>query len=564
MSVNLEQIRQDTLEIIRLKNINTGDKLSFEKMYSQIEEILKIQDQQEMEDAIVNFATNWIMIYGGDLLGRRSIFESSRIIGEKYKNHPAMGVSISEISLTIKGLTKNLITLVDPEYGKSFLMNERQLKAIHDFQIATLRSYSYYQEIPRALKEWNYKAYNVDIEDIKSFFRINDPEEPLHVFRGDLKNQQDVGAAEYYYKSTLIKQELESHGWRWHIKNFLKVIAMKSYLKKVDSAFKKIGFDPAQHADIAKRLLQQSVMPPHDRDMENVDDELKGGISQYKSATLVKTTVATEKSNRALELDKNPETSFEKLLEPYVKKYNLPDRYKEIRPYVNNIQDAAREYDEEKRVDRCIDLLRSRFSNSFTMMVETAIRTGKEIDFTEAFVDARKIAVMTIQRYTSLFEVDELSKMEKPIYMKFITEEWIKGRIDFYVDKAKDEWDEIEENARKNGESVPDYIQKAREAVTPEKIEAMKLKAAEAVKEWRSDIDKIMREDIEFAESLGSNIPVAVKEGLGMATQNVGERYEARFMLELELAEIKEEDEFEIEPPKQDSKEEIKSNPIVK
>ena len=29
-----------------------------------------------------------------------------------------MGVSISEISLTIKGLTKNLITLVDPEYGK--------------------------------------------------------------------------------------------------------------------------------------------------------------------------------------------------------------------------------------------------------------------------------------------------------------------------------------------------------------------------------------------------------------------------------------------------------------
>ena len=84
------------------------------------------------------------------------------------------------------------------------------------------------------------------------------------------------------------------------------------------------------------------------------------------------------------------------------------------------------------------------------------------------------------------------------------------------------------------------------------------------VKEWCSDIDKIMREDIEFAESLGSNIPVAVKEGLGMATQNVGERYEPRVILELELAEIKEEDEFEIEPPKQDSKEEIKSNPIVK
>jgi hypothetical protein len=104
-------------------------------MYSQIEEILKIQDQKEKEDAIVNFATNWIMIYGGDLLGRRSIFESSRFVGEKYKNHPAMGVSISEISLTIKGLTKNLITLIDPEYGKNFLMNERQLKAIHDFQI---------------------------------------------------------------------------------------------------------------------------------------------------------------------------------------------------------------------------------------------------------------------------------------------------------------------------------------------------------------------------------------------------------------------------------------------
>ena len=562
MSVNLEEIKQDTLEIIRLKNINTGDKLSFEKMYSQIEEILKIQDQKEKEDAIVNFATNWIMIYGGDLLARRSIFESSRFVGEKYKNHPAMGVSISEISLTIKGLTKNLITLIDPEYGKNFLMNERQLKAVHDFQIATLRSYSYYKEIPKALEEWNYKAYNLDVKDIKSFFRINNPDEPLHVFKGDLKNQQDVGAAEYYYKSTLIRQELESHGWKWRIKNFLKVIAMKSYLKKVDSAFKKIGFDPAQHADIAKTLLQQSVMPPHDRDMENVDDELQNGISQYKSATLVRTTIATEKAKRALELDKNPQTSFEKLLEPYMKKYNLPDRYKEIRPYDNNIKDAAREYDEEKRVDRCIDLLRSRFSNCFTMMVETAIRTGKEIDFNEAFVDARKIAVMTIQRYTSLFEVDELSEMEKPIYMKFITKEWIKNRIDFYVNNAKDEWDEIEENARKNGEPVPDYVQKAREAATPEKIEAIKLKAAEAVEEWCSDINKIMREDIEFAESLGSNIPTNVKEGLGIKLDNVQEQYKNRFTIE--LPEIKEEEEFEIEQPKQYNKEEIKTNSIVK
>ena len=45
MSVNLEEIKRDTLEIIRLKNINTGNKLSFEKMYSQIEEILKINGE---------------------------------------------------------------------------------------------------------------------------------------------------------------------------------------------------------------------------------------------------------------------------------------------------------------------------------------------------------------------------------------------------------------------------------------------------------------------------------------------------------------------------------------
>ena len=120
-----------------------------------------------------------------------------------------------------------------------------------------------------------------------------------------------------------LRSELEGHGAIWRFFNFRKVAAYRAFTEKVDATLRDHGFDVATHGEESLELLKNTIMPPHDLDVEHVDGERNDGKRYYDELTTERITVAKEKVARARELDKNPETSFEKMIEPFAAKYNF-------------------------------------------------------------------------------------------------------------------------------------------------------------------------------------------------------------------------------------------------
>ena len=64
-----------------------------------------------------------------------------------------------------------------------------------------------------------------------------------------------------------------------------------------------------------------------------------------------------------------------------------------------------------------------------------------------------------------------------------------------------------ENKAIENGNPVPEYIGKAREGLSEEKIEALKNQAIEVVKQLRDNLQGLILEDRKLAVQLGAKLP---------------------------------------------------------
>ena len=498
------ELESQIKELIQERNAICGSKLSYSTMYSQLEAIMKIKDQKERDDAFLSFHCFYTHELSSKLLDQHSVFYSNEILGHRHANHPSMLYSISVDSKNVRWITDNILSMIDPEYAKKHLFNEEQIQAIHKFETDTLKSHSYYAETPRILKAWDYKCFNHERKLIDTTFYFGVDHRENHIFTGNPKVQADISAAEFFYKRNLIQQEIESYTRFERFLNFRRVWACRKYIAKVDEVLKKIGFDPARHADVAMTILKNTTQPPHDIDFEHVDTERAERMNEYSRANIEQITVARDKANKALELEKNPETSINKMIEPLLQKHNLSVNKLEesFIPSDTTIKNFVARYDQERITEELSELLRSKFSHAFTSMLQQAVVMGGDIDFNAIFNDSRQIAVMVAQRFTPYFQLEEFKNAEKPIYTRFISERWIQGRIDFYANNAQENiWPAIEKKATDNGEPIPEYVTKARKELTPEKIEALKAKGAEAVRQWLSNTKALVEEDFKLAES---------------------------------------------------------------
>ena len=498
MPQNNKTIEKNIRNLIKSINRKTGAKLSFSEMYSQIDAMFKIEDKTEREDAFVAFHIAYTGAISEKLLANKGIFSSNVIIAEKYMHHPAMRYSLTDASSDVHSLTGQFLSLIAPD--EKYVMNHKQLDAIHKYEMDVLRSHNYYDEIPKCLKEWNYRCYYEEIKDVDEIFRN-------HTYSANHKNSLDIAMADLYYKTTLIRSELESHGAIWRFFNFRKVAACRAFTEKVDATLRDHGFDVATHGEESLEFLKNTIMPPHDLDVEHVDGERNDGKRYYDELTTERITVAKEKVARARELDKNPETSFEKMIEPFAAKYNFDAKLTTLGISDELLNSAADKYDNSRNLDDIKRLVTGPFYKSFFAMIQNAMKSGREINLAEMIGDARKIAVMAAQHYTPFFEVEEFANIEMPLYMKNVTENWIVGRINYYSNEVLDALSNEENKAIENGNPVPEYIGKAREGLSEEKIEALKNQAIEVVKQLRDNLQGLILEDRKLAVQLGAKLP---------------------------------------------------------
>jgi hypothetical protein len=413
----------------------------------------------------------------------------------------------------VKNWVESIGKIINPSYMESHPITESQLRIIRDYQLAFLKSSSYYGEIPKCLKSWGRDCFYSEIDRIDDIF--NDPDEKdTHTFKGNLHDKKDISAAEIYYKTVLVREELENLGKFWRFIYFRYVKACNAFLEKADSTLAKIGFNANEHRDVAMDILKETIMPPNDEDKYTVVDAYCVESKQAKGIANGRGSRAHDKHASAQLLDCKYETSFDKVLEPYNEKYNDDLTSVSLGYSEMEIMNIAEGYDKSKNIDNINNAISQAFNNAITKIYISVLKNGLEINATEILNDARKIAILAAQRYTLYFEAEENLELESPAYMKDKNEEYFNRKIDECVSKASLMLQMEQEQLQKKGKAVPSYILNNKNALTKEKIDSLKNDIISASNKLFSNHKEMLEEDKKLAVSLGSKLPKPKPSGV--------------------------------------------------
>lgn len=502
---------KDIKNSIKSSNKKSGAKISYDQIYEMVNAALKTDAQQDLE--LIKCYSEIIKVIAEDHLSRRAMMNSNMVLANKYSKNPGVDYSIINITEDVKNWVESIGRIINPSYMENHPITENQLRTIRDYQLAFLKSSSYYGELPKCLKSWGRDCFYSEIVRIDDIF--NDPDDrDVHTFKGDLHNKNDIAASEIYYKSVLVREELAKLNKFWRLIFFRYVKACNAFLEKADSTLAKIGFNASEHADKAMDILKETIMPPNDEDKYTVVDAYCIASKQAKGISNGKGSRAHDRHANALLLDCKYETSFDKVLEPYNEKYGSDLTAVALGYSESEIMAIAEGYDKSKNTDNINEAIERAFNNALTKIYISVLKNGMEINATEILIDARKIAILASQRYTLYFEIEENLELESPAYMKDKNEEYFKRKIDECASKASLMLKMEEEQAQKKGKPIPSHILKNMDALTKEKINSLKNEIVTASNQLFSNHKEMVEEDKRLAVSRGSKLPKPKPSGV--------------------------------------------------
>lgn len=258
----------------KIKELNkqTGAKLSFTKLYEDIESALQPHMAASRDDELVRIYTEGISALSDNMLTRHSAIVSNPILRTRYKDDPAATYTITIADTQMNDLIKQMMTYIDPDAGAGFFWSEEQLNAVRDFEYGSVKGRNRNEEWPKCLKEWDHQCFYKDIELIDNEF---DPKDTTYRYNKRHSRDKDVKAAELYYKAKIVKDEVDGYGFFlrliYRIFNSKMMNAYDAYIQKAKETLDRIGFDEAKHGDGAETMLYGKTMPPHERDVNFVE-----------------------------------------------------------------------------------------------------------------------------------------------------------------------------------------------------------------------------------------------------------------------------------------------------
>ena len=228
-----------------IKEINkrTGSKISYNDLYSKMDAISKMADEEEKDSALTELYIELSKAISAKMLSKRVEIKSNELIEDKNTNHPARNYSITDASLESRGLVEEMYKLLNPEFDGDYRLSDKQLKAIRDYELDEINKFSSYNEIPKYIEKWNRKHFDKDLEKLNENFPEVRGTLKKYKYKGDINNPKDVMAAEFYYKAYLAKKELNSHGAIWRFFFYKTVDAYDRYIDAVESALLSAGIN---------------------------------------------------------------------------------------------------------------------------------------------------------------------------------------------------------------------------------------------------------------------------------------------------------------------------------
>lgn len=350
----------------KIKELNkqTGAKLSYTKLYEDIESALQPHLELGRDDELIGIYTEGIRALSDKMLERRSLMVSNPVLREKYKGDPAEKYTITMASTQMNDLMVKMMKLQDPDFAESFVWSEKQLNIIRDYEQGGIKDRSLYNEWPKCLKEWDHRCFRKDIEIIDQTFNSVELSNEPYKYDKTRGNEKDVKVAELFYKAKLIKDEIDGYGFFTslfnRIFNFRKMNAYSDFLAKANETLAKVGFDPKRHESSANRLLYSKIMPPHEQDVKQVD-------FARDQRTLDNEKKVLDKQNEAI-VQSNNEVTEQQALDVQAR------LIEESKDYINQvIEEYNREHGTDLKSDVKLDNSKSEaINNKATALIDKA------------------------------------------------------------------------------------------------------------------------------------------------------------------------------------------------
>ena len=257
---------------IKALNKQTGAKLSFTKLYEDMESALQPHMAASRDDELVAIYTAGIRELSDQMLTRHSAIVSNPVLRTRYKDDPALKYTITIADAQMNDLMKQMMTYIGPEHAAGFFWSEEQLNRVRDFEYGSVKGRNRNEEWPKCLKEWDHLCFYKDIELIDKEF---DPKDTTYRYNGRHTGDKDIKAAELYHKAKTVKDEVDGYGFFlrliYRIFNSKMMNAYDAFMQKAKETLDRIGFDENKHGEGAKQVLYGHTMPPHEEAVNFVD-----------------------------------------------------------------------------------------------------------------------------------------------------------------------------------------------------------------------------------------------------------------------------------------------------
>ena len=448
--------------------------LSAEAIYTRVEQIMQSPEDQ-WADAFVEYIKELnVEIYDKPSY-YRTLFVTNALRWGKSKAVYGQ-YRITEATREARNLVNYCRLIINPESVKTFEYAEKQHAQIRDWQIERLKTFNEYAETERTMKAWDNAAVKKSFKSINESLELqkNSAPEKMHKFSGNYKNANDQIVANVYVRAKLFKEELEKHNifWRWFTSNGR---AYSNYVKQSNELFKKVGFNEERDGIPAIEYCKNVLPEVYSTDIDIAKGDYESSMEAYVQAHTPEIFDAREHTDRAAELNLDPEFGIESKLTPFAEKYGI-----EVSSIANHRIDwgsAAKSYDTRRDTGALSMNSKTTFSANLSKLISAAAKKyGADMNIADVLEDVRKIAVISVKFSSIVYDIDKIKDAEKPPYISDdFTPEYIEGRMDYFLKQSN---------------------------LSPEVKARIAKEAAAHVKSWYENFDKLKKEDAELAATV--------------------------------------------------------------
>jgi hypothetical protein len=274
---------------IKKLNKDTGVGLSYRNVYSVFASIYNLGDEGRINKGILTYEKAIKKEIAANILSKRTLIWSNRIMAEKNEKDPIKKYSITQLSEDVRKLMDTCGELFREDYRETHKPNEADINSVYNWEMRELKKQSYFSAAKMSVTAWDRNCFRDESAYLNEVFR-NAKGEIKYVFKNEYderNSSEDLIAADAFHKAGLIKEELAKHSSVWKFFNFRYVAACNDYIANVEDNLSKIGFAEREHGAKAFETLKNTVAIPHDSDIKKVNaarDKKLEGIGKAQPA----------------------------------------------------------------------------------------------------------------------------------------------------------------------------------------------------------------------------------------------------------------------------------------